>query len=378
MKPKQSEPEIKAVVCAVRDAYEICVLTNHESLVSVRVGGETYYYADNGVRHSRCPLHKFRVPAEKLNAAGAYTVETEWMIKRLPYRSLRRPPVSRTFRFTPVPDEGPLRIYHVSDSHGQKAASVNAAGFFGETPDLLILNGDIASHTHTPKAAILPIEISWGVTKGERPCVITRGNHDLRGKCAENLSLYYPTDHGRFYYPVYFPGLELLVLECGEDKVDECAEYGGTICCHAYRKEETAFLREYCDQKQKEPDNGDIRVVLSHIPFMHTDYDPARGVHEFDIEQELYGEWVRLMNDVYRPRFGLFGHIHQVKLIEGAGKFNEKGFNRPLILGGKPDHAHKSVVGTALVLDREKEEMTVRFSDSAHNVLEEHAVSLHF
>ena len=70
---KQSEPEIKAVVCAVRGDYEICVLTDHESLVSVRVGDDTYYYADNGVRHSRCPLHKFRVPSEKLNAGARST-----------------------------------------------------------------------------------------------------------------------------------------------------------------------------------------------------------------------------------------------------------------------------------------------------------------
>ena len=377
MTGKKRYLRIKAVVCAVADDYEICVTTSHSSLVTLRVGGEVFTDDDNGVMRSSCPLHKFRVPSAVLDREKRYTVVNEALIKRLPYRSLKAPPVSAAFDFHPLPDAGALRIYHLSDVHGMKTPAIRAGTFFGGAPDLLILNGDIPSSTQTVKEALLPVEIAWAITKGERPCVITRGNHDLRGKYAERLSEFYPTDHGCFYYPVDLGRLRMLVLDCVEDKDDSHIEYAGTVAFHPYRMRETAFLRTACIREADLPDrNGKIRFVLSHIPFMHTDFDPKTGRHEFDIEQDIYQEWVDLLNREYRPHFGLFGHIHVAATGDRADAYNQKGFLSPLIIGGRPEHEKENVIGAACTIDPEKGEMTVRFTDSAHRILDEFQVGL--
>ncbi|MBO5269618.1 MAG: serine/threonine protein phosphatase, partial [Clostridia bacterium] len=77
--------------------------------------------------------------------------------------------------------------------------------------------------------------IAAGVTKGRIPVVFARGNHDTRGKYAERLANHTPTDNGRSYYSVRLGKLWMLVLDCGEDKNDDHAEYGHTMCCHAFR-----------------------------------------------------------------------------------------------------------------------------------------------
>ncbi len=377
MTGKKKSPVIRAVVCAVADDYEICVTTSHPSLVTLQIGGELFMDDDNGVMRSSCPLHKFRVPSALLNRAKRYTVDCEVLIKRLPYRSLKAPTVSAMFDFHPLPDTGALRVYHLSDVHGLKTPAIKAGTFFDGAPDLLILNGDISSSTQTVKEALLPIGIAWAITKGERPCVITRGNHDLRGKYAERLSEFYPTYHGCFYYPVDLGRLQILVLDCGEDKDDCHIEYAGTVAFHPYRMRETAFLRTACKREAGSPEkNGKIRFVLSHIPFMHTDFDPKTGKHEFDIEQTLYQEWVDLLNRGYRPHFGLFGHIHVAAIGDAADAYNQKGFLSPLIIGGRPEHERENVIGAACTIDFEKRTMTVRFTDSAHKILNEYQVPL--
>ena len=256
----------------------------------------------------------------------------------------------RTFSFYPVKDTPSLRVYHLSDVHGKKDAAVAAAGYFGKAPDLLILNGDISSSSQTVDETMLPLEIAFAVTKGERPCVITRGNHDLRGAMAERLGDFYPLDCARFYYTVRLGPLWMLVLDCGEDKNDDHREYAGTVAFHKYRKKETAFLKELCLAPQPEFNGGAVRykIVVSHIPFMHTDYDPVRGVHEFDIEQDTYAEWVGLINEHIKPDLGLFGHVHRTGVLTGPGKYNEKGFAAPMILGGRP--LENDVIGCAITL----------------------------
>ena len=352
--------EIRPAVCAAGKNYIICVPVSAPVLMSVFVNGTEFTNDSCGVRISSCHVQKFTVPMPLLDKAGEYTVQYE-IIYREAYCSKKEAPVSRTFRFVPLTKADGIRIYHLSDVHGRKMPASSAGAYFGGETDLLILNGDISSSTQTVKESELPLDIAYRITKGERPCVITRGNHDLRGKCAERLGEFYPLDNGRFYYTVRLGGLWLLVLDCGEDKEDGHREYAGTVAFHPYRVSETEFLRRIVSEAQKEYlDEGvKYKIVLSHIPFMHTDYDPVRGVHEFDIEKDTYAEWVRILNTQILPDLGLFGHVHQTGVFLSPGKYNEKGFASPMILGGKPQE--NNVVGTALTLSGGK--VTVLFTD---------------
>ena len=361
-----AQVSVRPVVCAVGEEYRIIVPADREALVRLEVGGQTYFDDDAGVLRTSAPAHTFELPAAVLDAAGEYTVVSEPIEKRLPYCTKRLAEVRKTFRYKPLRKTEGINVYVLSDTHGLHAPAVKAGSFFGDDLDLLILNGDIASDTQTAKAALLPLSIAFDVTHGGVPCVITRGNHDLRGAFAERLSSIYPNDGGRFYYPVSFDGLELIVADCGEDKDDGHVEYGGTVCFSPYRRRQISFL-----EKEAERLRGcEIpKIVLSHIPFCHTDYDPVRGVHEFDIEQETYGTWVRLINENMRPSFAVFGHIHACKIVEGKEKHNEKGLRCPIVFGGRPDHKNDDVQGTAITLGRK--DALIRFTDASKRVLSE-------
>ena len=352
--------EICPVVCAAGKNYVICVPVSAPVLMSVFVGGTEFTNDSCGVKVSNCFVQKFTLPMALLDEAKEYTVVYE-IVYREAYCSKKEPPVSRTFRFYPLLKTDGIRIYHLSDVHGRGAAAVSAGKYYGDETDLLILNGDISSSTQTVKESELPLHIAFRITKGERPCVITRGNHDLRGKYAERLGEFYPLDNGRFYYTVRLGGLWLLVLDCGEDKEDGHREYAGTVAFHRYREKETAFLQRVAENAGEEYESPGVKykMVISHIPFMHTDFDPKRGVHEFDIEIDTYTQWVRTLNTDIRPDLGLFGHVHRNCVIRSPGQYNEKGFASPMILGGRP--LDNNVEGTALTLYEGKAD--VAFTD---------------
>ena len=357
MKLKSFAPfEIRPAVCAAGENYIICVPTPVPVLMSVFVGEEEFTNDASGVKISSCDVQKFVVPISLLDREKQYTVVYE-IIYREAYCSGKEKPVTGVFQFFPLQKQNDIRIYHLSDVHGKKNAAIAAAAYFGEAPDLLILNGDISSSSQTVKETLLPLQIAYAVTKGQKPCVITRGNHDLRGKLAERIGDFYPLDQGRFYYTVRLGPVWMLVLDCGEDKNDDHREYAGTTAFHKYRQKETAFIRSLIDHNTANALSDDIKykIIVSHIPFMHTDYDPVKGIHEFDIEQDTYGEWVNLINQSIQPNFGLFGHVHRTGVLRGNVKYNEKGFAAPMILGGKP--LDNDVTGCAIRLNDHQAEV---------------------
>ena len=337
------------VVCAAGDNYIICIPTPVPVLMRVLIGDKEYTNDFCGVKVSSCSVQKFIVPMHMLDEAMQYTVCYE-IIYRQAYCSLKEKEVRKSFRYFPIQKTEDIHIYHLSDVHGRKAAAIKTGSYFSNALDLLILNGDISSSTQTVKESLLPLQIAYEITKGEKPCIITRGNHDLRGKYAERLGDFYPLNNGLFYYTVRLGPVWCLVMDCGEDKNDDHREYAGTIAFHKYRVKETDFLRSLVSAETPEYCSHDIRYrfVLSHIPFMHTDYNPMLKIHVFDIEQETYGEWVDLINTKIRPDFGLFGHVHKTGIIYGMQKYNDKGFLAPVVLGGRPDGA--KVEGCGIVL----------------------------
>lgn len=343
--------EIFPAVCAAGENYIICVPSPVSVIMSVFVGQEEFTNDVCGVKTSSCLVQKFEVPMALLDRVKEYTVTYE-IIYREAYCSAKEPPVTKTFRFYPIDKTEDIRIFHLSDVHGRKTAALKAGAYFGEDLDLLILNGDISSSTQTASESLLPLKIAAMLTKGEKPCIITRGNHDLRGKYAERIDQFYPLDHGRFYYTAKLGPVWFLVLDCGEDKDDGHREYAGTVAFHKYRQKETEFIEKLIQCGEGNSADIRYRIVISHIPFMHTDFDPEKGVHEFDIEIETYSRWVDLINSGIHPNFGLFGHIHRTGVVRGIQRFNEKGFSAPLVFGGRPVEHSVEGCGITLLSDR--------------------------
>jgi len=318
-------------VYAVGDEYQIAVVTDCETLMWVRIGENEYYDESNGILRSARPLHFVSVPADALNSAKEYTVCYRKVFDRKAYYSETSDIFEVTYKFYPIGD-GDIKIYHISDAHDKIESPVSAGMYFGASPDLLVLNGDIRNHSDNPESLYAIHEIAGRITGGERPTVFSRGNHDTRGKYAENFADYTPTDGGVSYFTFRLGCLWGIVLDCGEDKSDGGIEYGNTICCHAFRLRETEFLKRIINSAEREymAEGVKKRMVICHIPFTHTMKPP------FDIEQELYREWTRLIGENIKPDFYLCGHMHDTAVWYPGGEYDSKGQSCPVIVGGTP------------------------------------------
>ncbi len=365
-------PEFKTApaVFAVKNTYQIMVPVKSDLLFWVTVGGREFHDHSNGIIRSSTRMHRVSVPMKLLDEAGVYTVSYRKIIHRKPYRTETEEVVSAVYPFKPVPAEGPINIYHLSDTHGHYDLPASAAGWFGENIDLLILNGDIPDHSGAVENFDLIYRLCETITRGERPVIFSRGNHDTRGFFAENIADYTPTENGHSYFSFRLGRLWGIVLDCGEDKNDDHVEYGHTVCCHEFRLAETDYLKEIVKNAASEyaADGVTYRLVIVHNPFTHTLPAP------FDIEQDTFGEWNDLLGRYVHPQAMIAGHLHTIEISPVGGQLDDKGQHCPVIVAAKPVQHYQDFMGSALTLDGGK--MIVRFTDSSKTVNAETTLDL--
>ena len=311
-------------VFAAGGDYQIMVPVNAPALFWVEVGGKTYYDHSCGIMRSETEMHRVCVPRRELDAAGAYTTVYRKIIERKPYFPTSEDEVRTTFAFRPVPtlDEKPeIRFYHLSDVHGRIERGIASGSFFGDGLDFLVMNGDVIDHAGNTKNFDAIFKIAEALTGGEKPVVYARGNHDLRGFCAEQTMDYTPCVNGKTYYTARVGSFWFVILDCAEDKEDWHAEYGHTVACHPYRLEQTDFLERVIADAENEYAAEDVkyRFVLVHNPFTRKLQDP------FGIEGDIFGEWARLLREEIHPDLMLCGHIHENKVYEVGGPYDDYG-----------------------------------------------------
>ena len=119
------------VVYAVGDEYQIFVLSSSKNVMWCRIDGKEYYDDSNGVLRSESPFHKIIVPAQELDAAGAYTIGYRRFQERVPYYNKYDLEGEVTFNFRKAASDSP-KFYLISDVHKQLAAGVKAAKSFPE------------------------------------------------------------------------------------------------------------------------------------------------------------------------------------------------------------------------------------------------------
>lgn len=353
-------------VFAVGKNYNIFVPFDTEVIMWVKVGDQIYYDDCNGILRSNTNMHKVELPMRALDLAGEYTVVYRKIIERKPYFPTSEPERSFSVKFKPVANHGDINIYHIADAHNLIAEPVSAGQFWGEQLDLLVLNGDIPNHSGDVKNFNAICQIASGITHGRCPVVFARGNHDTRGIHAEDMPAYIPTMNGKTYYTFRVGCIWGLLLDCGEDKLDTHVEYGNTVCFHPFRLRQTEYIKEIIENAKCEyAAEGVIhKLVISHIPFTHINEPP------FDIEQELYSEWTRLMREHIKPDLLLYGHYHCVKIVQPGDTFDSHGQPCTAVIGSKPIFDKENgngFIGCALTL-RENGKTRVVFNDDKGTV----------
>ena len=360
----QTLPEVfetAPVVYAVRDRYVIIVPVKEETLMWVKIGDEEFYDESNGILRSATVTHKIEVPMAGLDSKKEYTVCFRRMIERHSYFSKTGELETYTVPFRPVTGDT-VRIYHIADAHNRVTSPVNCAKYFGDALDVLLLNGDICENSGKEEGGLPMHRIAAGVTGGQIPVVFARGNHDTRGKFAERLANHTPTDNGNSYFTVRLGKLWMMVLDCGEDKPDDHEEYGHTMCCHAFRKRESAFIRDvirHADTEYNAP-GVEYRIVMVHNPFVETHRPP------FDIEIDTFTEWTVLLNESVKPDLMIAGHTHRCYILHEGDERNHKGAKFPVVVGAQPMKDKELFLAAAVTCEAEKIE--VRFTNEKQEV----------
>ena len=333
----------KPCVFAVSKTYQIMVWTEQNSIIYVKLGNKTYYDESNGILKSCNKVHRITVPAKELNLAKKYAVCEREIIERKPYFPEIKDTVETEIEFVPVKSASP-RAYHIADAHNLCEEPIKAAKSFGKI-DFLILNGDIPDFSHQIEQFLVIYRIAGAITKGSIPIVFARGNHDLRGKHAENFAEYTPTYNGNSYYTFRLGNIWGLILDCGEDKNDDFDEYNGTICCHDFRQKQTQFIKDIIKNKNEEylKQGVKTKIVICHIPFSLKYKSP------FDIEQDIYGEWTRLLNRYIKPDIFISAHIHKMCVIKAGDEMDRLGLRTPVITASDVDINKKYFSGAGFI-----------------------------
>ncbi len=365
-------PDFKAhpSVFAVEDEYKIIIPVKNKLLMWVRIGNEEYFDDCNGIIRSSSSLHQISVPLKALDEAGEYTVCYRKIIgKRLPYGTKTTKIKEYKYSFNSIKNGDEIRIYHVSDSHGRVEAAVESAKYAGDF-NLLVMNGDIANHSGSVENIESAYLISSGITGGNKPCVFSRGNHDLRGNCAELLGEYTPTRYGKSYFTFTLGDLWGLVLDCGEDKRDSHHEYGNTVCCESFRKRETEFIESVIKKGEYKNDSIKHKAVICHVPFTFRNLGDCKGEKSpFDIENETYNKWVRIIGENINPELYIFGHLHISRVVYPGDELDSRNQSCPAVIGGMPKTLDKQRDGfSGTMISFGKSGTEVFFCDNEGNV----------
>ncbi len=346
-------------VFAVGNKYIVSVsCSSVEATVCVKAGDKTYYDASNGILRSKKYLHMVEIPQRVLDECGEYTVMLREFIERKPYFPTSKEPVEYTVKFTPVTDKEEINICYIADTHGHVDEPSDAGLCIGVQPDLLVLGGDCADHSGDMENFKTMFNIAGNVSGGKYPCIFTRGNHDLRGQYAEILADYTPTADGKSYFSTKLGPLWIIALDCGEDKADECIEYGHTVACHSFRLAETEFIKDIIENSKNEYEAEGVKhkILMSHVPFAKRYEDP------FNPEEEIYTEWCRLLSENVKPELWLVGHRHLCEVLPIGCESDNFGQPCPVIIGSKPEY-DKGIFTCAFV-SVSKKGNTVYFADN--------------
>lgn len=358
-------------VFAVGKDYQITVLVKKETVMWVKVGDKCYYDDSNGILRSAKGIHKMTVPASELDKAGKYTVCYREIIKRKPYFSKTKPLCCEDFEFYPVKKDE-INVYQIADAHNTVDLPVACAKRFEEEKgklDFLILNGDVPEDSGRIKNFDNIYEIISQITGGNIPVVFSRGNHDTRGIYAESIAEYTPCENGNSFFTFRAGSIWGVVIDCGEDKPDSHEEYGNMVCCEAFRERETKFIEGLSAKADTEYNAPGVehKIVVAHTPFTRKNQPP------FDIEEERYTYWAKLLKETVQPEVMLCGHTHEYSVDMPGCENDAFGQPCPVVVGSKVNKRNKEFAGSGFVF--KKNSIEIIFND-ADKITETHELRM--
>jgi acid phosphatase type 7 len=232
---------------------------------------------------------------------------------------------------TPDPKASGVSFLVFNDIHDRPKSFAHLMPFGGDDKkDFVFLNGDMFDYQTDEDQLVNhllhPLSQLFSTTT---PFHFSRGNHETRGKFARHLPAYFNNREPKFYFSFQQGPVYAIVLDSGEDKVDDAAEYYGLVDFDKYRLLQAEWLKKEIQKKAFK--KAKYKIVFSHIPFYYS------------------GDWHGTMHcrEVFGPILNkakvdllISGHTHKYGIHPPvAGQHNY-----PIVIGGGPKEGARTII----------------------------------
>jgi predicted phosphodiesterase len=214
-----------------------------------------------------------------------------------------------------------IRISVWNDTHDNLATLQGLYQLTNAEPsDLLIWNGDISNNVERENQMV-PLYLAPGKgldISADRPVVMTRGNHDVRGALAALLGHY--SAQRKSYFSFRLGPVAGIVLDTGEDKPDNHPTFLGRPAFEPFLKKQAQWLA----QEIERPGIADApyRLVFCHIPLRWRDEKPQdydrSGYDRFCVRgrQVWHDSLVK-----WKTQLVVSGHTHETHFMPPTAEF---------------------------------------------------------
>lgn len=214
--------------------------------------------------------------------------------------------------------------------------------------DFVVFNGDcVDDPVDHEQATTFISELTEGVRGDRIPTFFMRGNHEIRNAYSIGLRGHYDYVGDKTYGSFNWGDTRIVMLDCGEDKLDSHWVYYGLNDFTQLRNEQVDFLKK--ELSAKEFKKAKKRVLIHHIPLYGND-----GVN---LCADL---WTNLLEKA--PfNVSLNAHTHKYAFHPKG----ELGNNYPVVIGG----GYKMDSDTVMILEKKKDKLRIKVLNVEGKVL---------
>lgn len=214
--------------------------------------------------------------------------------------------------------------------------------------DFVVFNGDcVDDPVDHEQATTFISELTEGVHGDRIPTFFMRGNHEIRNAYSIGLRNHYDYVGDKTYGSFNWGDSRIVMLDCGEDKLDSHWVYYGLNDFTQLRNEQVYFLKK--ELSAKEFKKAKKRILIHHIPLY--------GNYEKNLCADL---WTNLLEKA--PfNVSLNAHTHKYAFHPKG----ELGNNYPVIIGG----GYKMDSATVMILEKKKDKLRIKVLNVEGEVL---------
>ena len=303
-------------------------MTSKKALTWIEYGtndlSEKAYSIQDGLIDANNTLVRIRLKGLSPDTEYKYRLLSKEIVSFEPYKIVYGQQISSdtyTFR-TPGTQAPSVRAVVLNDLHDRAGAYANLLELVKGRPyDFMILNGDMFDY-QTNEAQMIDhlLKPCGDLLGGQVPFIMSRGNHEPRGKFAREIKKYFDYPEDRYYQAFAQGPVFWIFLDTGEDKADDHPVYAGLVDFDNYRKEQAVWMEGVMQSEAYK--KALYKVVVMHIPPFYTKKEAHGVLHNRILFTPLFEKYhVDLVISGHRHSAGIYppAQLHSYHLIIGGG-----------------------------------------------------------